>query len=252
VMPLDFSLDHMGPLTRTAADAGLVMNAIAGFDPHDDTSSRRPIANYAVPGPESLAGVRIGVPTNFYNERVAPEVAAAYVGALGAAESAGARLVTLEVPDPAEINAVSRVILLSEASAVLEPYLHRRGDFGADVMALLDQGRLLAATDYINAQRLRRFYQREWAGIWNEVDFVFTPTAPIVAPKIGQAVVEIEGVEEDVRLAATRFVRAINVLGLPALSIPLDNEGALPIGLQVLGKPFAESEILGLADALGF
>ena len=65
-------------------------------------------------------------------------------------------LVSVRVPDPAEINTISRVILLSEASAVLEPYLHRRGDFGADVMALLDQGRLLSATDYINAQRLRR------------------------------------------------------------------------------------------------
>ena len=252
VMPLDFSLDHMGPLTRTAHDAGLVLNAIAGFDAPDDTTSRRPVSDYAAPHSDSLNGVRIGVPSNFYNERVAPEVALAYVRALGEAETAGARLVVLPVPDPAEINVVSRVILLSEAAAVLEPHLDRRADFGADVMALLDQGRLLSATDYINAQRLRRVYQREWSALWNQVDYVFTPTAPIVAPKIGQASVEIEGVAEDVRLAATRFVRAVNVLGLPALSIPLDNGGALPIGLQVLGKPFAEAEILALASQLGF
>jgi aspartyl-tRNA(Asn)/glutamyl-tRNA(Gln) amidotransferase subunit A len=252
VMPLDFSLDHMGPLTRTAADAGLVLNAIAGFDAGDDTSSRRPVVDYAGPYSESLAGVRIGVPSNFYNERVAPEVALAYVRALGEAEFAGARLVLLRVPDPAEINAVSRMILLSEASAVLEPYLHRRGDFGADVMALLDQGRLLSATDYINAQRLRRLYQHEWGKVWNEVDFALTPAAPIVAPKIGQITVEIEGVAEDVRLAATRFVRAINVIGLPAISVPLDTEGGLPIGLQILGKPFGEAEVLTLATQLGF
>ncbi len=198
--------------------------------------------------------MRIGVPSNFYNERVAPEVALAYVRALGEAEFAGARLVLLRVPDPAEINAVSRMILLSEASAVLEPYLHRRGDFGADVMALLDQGRLLSATDYINAQRLRRLYQHEWGKVWNEVDFALTLGGAYCAyaPKIGQTTVEIEGVAEDVRLAATRFVRAINVIGLPALSVPLDTEGGLPIGLQILGKPFGEAEVLTLATQLGF
>lgn len=244
VMPLDFSLDHMGPLTRTAHDAGLVLNAIAGFDPRDDTSSRHPVDS------NPNKGLRIGVPQNFYNERVAPEVAAAYVRALGEAESAGATLIPIHVPDPAEINAISRVILLCEASALLEPYLHRRADFGADVLALLDQGRLLPATDYINAQRLRRVYQREWARVWDHVDFVLTPTSPITAPKIGQTTVEIEGVPEDVRLASTRFVRAINVIGLPALSVPLATDSPLPIGLQIIGKPFAEASILALATVL--
>jgi len=234
----------MGPLARTAYDAGLVLNAIAGFDPRDDTSSRHPVENHPA------KGLRIGVPRNFYNERVAPEVAAAFVRALGEAESAGATLVLIRVPDPAEINAISRVILLCEASALLEPYLHRRADFGADVLALLDQGRLLPATDYINAQRLRRVYQREWAKVWDHVDFVFTPTSPITAPEIGQTNVEIEGVPEDVRLASTRFVRAINVIGLPALSVPLATDSPLPIGLQIIGKPFAEASVLALATLL--
>jgi aspartyl-tRNA(Asn)/glutamyl-tRNA(Gln) amidotransferase subunit A len=251
VMPLDFSLDHMGPLTRTAHDAGLVLNAIAGFDARDDTSSRRPVGDYAMPNPDLPAGVRIGVPLNFYNERVTPEVAAAFIRALGEAESAGAILVLVRLPDPVEINAISRVILLAEASAVFEPHLHRRADFGADVMALLDQGRLISATDYINAQRLRRFYQREWARVWTEVDFVFTPTTPIVAPKIGQTAVDIEGVAEDVRLAATRFVRAINVLGLPAISVPLSiPSNGLPIGLQVIGKAFDEARVIAIAAAI--
>jgi len=244
VMPLDFSLDHMGPLTRTAHDAGLVLNAVAGFDARDDTSSRHPVHNYV------SKGRRIGVPRNFFNERVATEVAAAYARALGEAESAGATLVPIHVPDPAEINAISRMILLCEASALLEPYVHRRADFGADVLALLDQGRLLAAADYINAQRLRRLYQGEWAKVWEHVDFVFTPTAPITAPKIGQTTVEIDGVAEDVRLATTRFVRAANVIGLPSLSVPLASESSLPIGLQIIGPPFSEASVLALATLL--
>jgi aspartyl-tRNA(Asn)/glutamyl-tRNA(Gln) amidotransferase subunit A len=116
-------------------------------------------------------------------------------------------------------------------------------------MALFDQGRLLAATDYVNAQRLRRVYQREWAKLWDRVDCIFTPTAPIVAPRIGESQVAIEGLDEDVRLASTRLVRAINVLGLPAISIPLPVPG-LPVGLQVIGKPFEEPDVIAMAAGL--
>jgi aspartyl-tRNA(Asn)/glutamyl-tRNA(Gln) amidotransferase subunit A len=241
VLPLDFSLDHMGPLTRTPQDAGLVLSAIAGFDRRDDTSSRQPVGNY---NSNPIDGLRIGVPENFYHDRVAAEVTAAYQGAL---KRLGGKVVSIRVPDPAEINVISRVILLAEASALMEPYLHRREDFGADVMAMLDQGRFLAATDYINAQRLRRVYQREWAKVWKDVDVVVTPTSPITAPKIGQNTVEIEGQPEDVRLASTRFVRAINVIGLPAVSVPIASDGPLPVGLQMIGKPFDEATILGAA-----
>jgi len=246
VMPLDFSLDHMGPLTRTAADAGLVLQAVAGFDSRDDTSSRQPVANYKT-NPIPAGGLRIGVPSNFYSDRVLPEVAAAFEAAVA---RMGGKIVPIRVPNPAEINAVSRVILLAEASAALGPYLHRRDDFGADVIALLDQGRLIAATDYINAQRLRRVYQREWAKVWHHVDAILTPTSPITAPKIGQTTVEIAGETEDVRLAATRFVRAINVIGLPAISVPIPAAGPLPVGLQIIGKPFDESTLLGVATDL--
>jgi len=248
VMPLDFSLDHMGPLTRTARDAGLVLNAIAGFDIRDDTSSHQRVEDYAA-GTFVLAGKRIGVPENFFRERLTPEAASAYDAALARADAAGARLVPLRVPDPAEINILSRVILLAEASALMEPYLDRRGDFGTDVIALLDQGRLLAATDYINAQRLRRLYQRDWAKLWDRVDCIFTPTAPIAAPLISETHVVIDDVTEDVRLASTRLVRAINVLGLPAASLPLPVRG-LPIGLQVIGKPFDEAGVVATAQAL--
>lgn len=248
VMPLDFSLDHMGPLTRSAEDAGLVLNALAGYDDRDDTSSHQPLEP-ASSRLTSLTNLRIGIPENFYNVRIASEVATAYAAALATAERAGARLTVIDVPDPAEINAISRVILLSEASALLEPYLHRRGDFGADVLALLDQGRLIAATDYVNAQRLRRLYQRDWARLWDKVDCIFTPTAPIAAPRIGELQIEVAGQMEDVRLASTRLVRAINVLGLPAVSVPLPATG-LPVALQIIGKPFDESRILALGDAV--
>jgi aspartyl-tRNA(Asn)/glutamyl-tRNA(Gln) amidotransferase subunit A len=250
-MPLGFSLDHMGPLARSVRDAGAVLNVIAGFDPRDDTSSRRPVENYVPDIEPSIRGLRIGLPENFYFERLDPDVDAAVRAALHSAESYGAEIVPLRVPDISAINTVARVILLAEASALLEPYVDRRDQIGPDVLALLDQGRLLPATDYINAQRLRRAMQREFAGLWSRVDCLFTPTTPITAPRIGETTVTLAGEDEDVRLATTRLVRAINPLGLPAVSIPCgaDRRG-LPIGLQIVGRPFAEALILRVAQAL--
>jgi aspartyl-tRNA(Asn)/glutamyl-tRNA(Gln) amidotransferase subunit A len=227
VMPLDFSLDHMGPLTRSVRDAALTLQALAGFDPRDETSSQRPVGSYV---PELSCGIpnlRIGWPENFYFDRVDPALTAGMENMAAAAKRAGAQLTPVRIPDIAAMNAVARLILMSEASSLMEPFLDRRGMFGSDVLALFDQGRLISATDYINAQRLRRLMQREFRAVWEAVDCLFTPTAPMGAPKIGESTVQMGGETEDVRLASTRLVRAINLLGLPALSLPcgLDQKG---------------------------
>ncbi|MGI8991279.1 MAG: amidase [Bryobacteraceae bacterium] len=250
-MLLDFSLDHMGPLTRSARDAGVTMNALAGYDPRDDSSSKRPVEDYVPAVGCSIRGLRVGWPENYYFERVDSSVRTAVerMGAL--AESLGAIIIPVRVPDIAAINTVGRVILMSEASAFFDSLGAGRDRFGSDVLSLYDQGRLLAATDYVNAQRLRRMMQREFSKLWDRIDCLFTPTVPIGAPPIGSLTVEIEGKAEDTRLATTRFVRAINVLGLPALSVPCGvTDEQLPIGLQIVGKPFAEAEILRIGAAL--
>jgi aspartyl-tRNA(Asn)/glutamyl-tRNA(Gln) amidotransferase subunit A len=157
----------------------------------------------------------------------------------------------VKVPDVDALNVVARTILLAEASAVFEPYLSQREKFGQDVLALLDQGRMIPATDYVNAQRLRRFFLREWRLVFSGVDCLFTPTTPIAAPLIGQKEVQLDGQTHDVRLATTRFMRGINALGLPALSIPCGSTGeGLPIGLQIIGRAFEEDLVLRVGAAL--
>jgi aspartyl-tRNA(Asn)/glutamyl-tRNA(Gln) amidotransferase subunit A len=251
VLPLDFSLDHMGPLTRTVRDAAIVLNVLAGFDSRDDSSSREPVTDYVPQASVDIGGIRIGIPENFYLERADPEVVAAVRSAAQTAAFLGARLMPVKVPDIAALNTVGRVILLAEASACMERYFDRRSDFGADVLALLDQGRLIAATDYVNAQRMRRVLRDEFRALFRTIDCMFTPTIPIGAPKIGQATIEICGQEEDVRLASTKFLRGINVLGWPALSIPCGfTVSRLPIGLQILGRPFEEDLVLRVGAAI--
>ena len=244
VLPLAFSLDHVGPLAATVRDAALLLNAIAGHDPADASSAPRPAADFVPQAECSIRGLRIGVPENFFFERLDPEVEEAVRGALALARSLGAVLTPVRVPDIAAINAVARVIQLPEAASALGPLLHRRGDLGADVRALADQGRLVSATDYVDAQRLRRRYQGEFHGLWSGIDCLATPTTPMPAPEAGQATVRLGGEDEDARLAATRLVRGINLLGLPALSLPCGFAEQMPVALQLVGLPFSENKLI--------
>jgi aspartyl-tRNA(Asn)/glutamyl-tRNA(Gln) amidotransferase subunit A len=250
-MPLSWSLDHMGPLARTVRDTALTLNAIAGRDPRDPTCSRRPRVDF-VPDEEcSIRGLRIGFPEGFLFDHLHPDVESAVRGAIARAASLGASVRPIWLPDLSAINAVARLILLAEAAATVTPHRDRRELFGPDVLALFDQGRLIPAVDYVNAQRLRRAMRREFDLIWKEVDCFIAPTTPATAPRIGDTSVRLGGRDEDVRLAATRLVRGINLLGLPALSMPCGLSAAgLPIGLQIVGQAFDEALVLKVGAAL--
>jgi aspartyl-tRNA(Asn)/glutamyl-tRNA(Gln) amidotransferase subunit A len=248
--PLGLSLDHMGPLTRTVDDAAIILNVIAGRDANDEATVYHRSEDFR-PKEANVRGLRIGAPQNFYTERLHPDVAAAFDRAVETAAGRGAHVVPVTVPAPLDLIAVSRAILLAEATAVLSPYLHRREDFGQDVLALMDQGRLLPAPEYVNAQRVRRQLMREYARMFRDIDVLFTPTTPLPAPRIGQKTVMLGGSEEDTRLASTRLVRGINALGLPAISMPCGSSAeGLPIGLQIVGKPWAEKQIITVAAAM--
>ena len=251
VLPLGFSQDHMGPLTRSVRDAALALNAIAGHDPRDPTSSRRPVVDY-VPGEDcSIRGVRIGFPDSFFFERLHEDVESAVRGAIARAQSLGAVIKPVRLPDMDALNAVARIVLLSEASSVAEPFMEDRGQFGPDVLALLDQGRLVPATDYINAQRLRRKMRREFEQVWQDVDCLIAPATPTPAPRIGDTTIRLGGRDEDVRLASTRLVRCFNALGFPALSLPCGlSASGLPLGMQIVGPAFEEALLLRIGAAL--
>jgi aspartyl-tRNA(Asn)/glutamyl-tRNA(Gln) amidotransferase subunit A len=251
VLPLSWSLDHVGPLTSTVRDAATIMNVTAGRDPGDASSSRHPVVDYVPDEGCAVRGLRVGFPENFFFERLDGEVELCVRGALARLQSLGAAVRPVKLPDIAAINATARVLLLCEASAMLEPHLADRTRFGADVLALLDQGRLLPATDYIHAQRLRARMQQEFAQIWSRVDCLIAPTTPNTAPRVGDETVKLGGRDEDVRLATTRLVRSFNLLGLPALSLPCGLSGdGLPVGLQIVAAPFEEALVLRIGAAL--
>jgi aspartyl-tRNA(Asn)/glutamyl-tRNA(Gln) amidotransferase subunit A len=238
VQPLGLSLDHVGPLARTVDDVRIALDAMSGPD-------RRKSA------PASIREIRIGLPENFYFDSIAPDVKAAVQKAAQLAEELGARVIPVQVPDVEALNQAGLVILLSEAAAVHQAHLARRGDFGSDVLALLDQGSLVPAADYVNAQRLRKLLLAEFHQLFRGIDCLLTPTTPITAPRFGQTEITLDGVTHDTRMLTTRFVRGFNVLGFPALSIPCgESSEGLPIGLQIIGRPFEENLLLMLGEAL--
>lgn len=252
VIPLGFSLDHMGPITRTVRDAALVLQVLAGVDPGDDSSSSEPVPDYTQDLDAGLAGLRVGLPRGFLVARLDDAVRAAFDRACARIQLSGATLAAVDLPDMAAVTTTARVVLLAEAAAVHERnVIARRDAFGADVLALLDQGRLLPATDYIHAQQLRRQFREQMRAVWAACDVLLTATTATPAPRIGQASIMIEGVEEDVRLASTRLVRGWNLLGNPALSVPAGvNPEGLPVGVQVVGPAFAEGLVLRVGQAL--
>ncbi len=252
MFPLGFSLDHAGPLTRTCQDAVATLNAISGYDPRDPSATLRPAENLRLEDPIYVKDLKVGLPENFFFDRLEPAVERAVKGALRRIEELGATVVSVKLPDIAAINTAGRIILFAEASAWLEPYhLNRRADISPEVLALLDQGRMVSGTQYVNAQRARRQLSREFAKVWKKVGVLFTPTIPMGAPPIGASTVVLGGVEEDVRAATTRFVRAINVLGLPAVSVPCGmTDENLPVGVQIIGPPFGERRVLSAGAAI--
>ena len=238
VQPLGLSLDHVGPLARTVGDLRLALDAMS------DSARRKP-------APASISQIRIGLPENFYFTSTAPEVKTTVHDAAQRAEKLGVRVIPVRVPDIDALNTVGLVILLSEAAAVHQTHLHRRGDFGADVLALLDEGSLIPAVDYVNAQRQRKLLLDEFHKLFHDIDCLFTPSTPITAPRIGQTEIALDGAQYNTRILTTRFARGINVLGFPALSIPCGTSAeGLPIGLQMIARPFEENLLLGLGEAL--
>lgn len=237
VQPLGFSLDHVGPMARTAGDLRVGLDAMAG-------AARRK------PAPP-LRQIRVGMPENFYFDTVMADVAKAVRETAQVAEGLGIQVTLVRVPDIDAFNTAVLVILLSEAAAVHQKYLDRRTDFGSDVLGLLDQGTLVPAMDYVNAQRLRKRLRNEFHALFGSIDCLFTPATPITAPRIGQSEITLNGATYDTRMLTTRFARGINALGFPALVIPCGMSGeGLPIGLQMIARPFEDNLVLALGEAL--
>ncbi|MGW7046838.1 amidase [Streptomyces avermitilis] len=252
VTSLSWSLDHVGPITRTVEDAALVLAALAGHDPRDPASLAAPATTYRPGAGTDLTGLRVGVPRNYYFDHVGPEVEAAVRHAIDRLESLGARLVEVEIPMTRYIQATQWGLMIPEATAYHEHTLRAVPElYQADVRTLLEAGELMPAGDYLRAQRSRTLMRQAWARVLKEVDVIAAPTVPATAVQAGQPTITWpDGTAEGVSDAYVRLSAPANVTGVPSLSVPVSHDTAgLPIGMQLLGRPLGEAALLRVGHA---
>ncbi|MFJ7995917.1 amidase [Streptomyces sp. NPDC096310] len=252
VTSLSWSLDHVGPITRTVEDAGIVLTALAGHDPRDPASLATPAVDHRPGGGTDLTGVRIGVPRTYYFDRVDTEVESAVRRAIEELAALGAHLVDVDIPMTRYIQAVQWGLMVPEATAYHADTLRTAPElYQADVRILLEAGELMPAGDHLRAQRARTLMRGEWARMLAEVDVIAAPTVPITAVRAGQeAVTWPDGTVEGVSDALVRLSVPANITGVPALSVPVGHDAAgMPIGMQLLGRPLGERALLRVGHA---
>jgi len=251
VIPECWSLDHIGPIARRVDDAALLLSVMAGYDVQDPNSSEKNVPSYLKELGGELQGMTIGIPKNHFFDRCDEEVEKAVFSAVDLLATLGCKIVEFDFPHVTEVFAACTAIDLCESSTYHERNLAERADeFSPDVRAYLDQGFFIPATYYINALRMRAMIFQEVVGLFKRFDVIITPTEPIVAPLVETGRVSFDGSEENVTDAMVRYTYPFNLMGLPALSIPCGfSKGRLPIGLQIIGKPFCEATVLKLGNA---
>ena len=182
---------------------------------------------------------------------MAADVRAQFRAALEVLAGVGLELEDVEFPRAAEARTAAATVLFAEAASVHERWLSdRAGEYGADTLALLRQGTFLTATQYLRAQRVRALIASEVGALMERVAAFVLPTIPIVAPAIGQSTVTLGGRSTEARGVITRFVRLINFVGLPAISVPCGfGADGLPVGLQIVGRSNDEATVLAIAHA---
>jgi aspartyl-tRNA(Asn)/glutamyl-tRNA(Gln) amidotransferase subunit A len=201
--------------------------------------------------PIDLKPLRVGIPKDFFFDNVDPVVSGRIHEVIGLLRREGVRTTEPSLPNISEINAAARVIQFAEASAVYAN-VKDANLFSPSAWSLIQQGRLIAGHEYVNAQRLRTVYRRAFDALWQDIDVLVAPTTPVTAPRTDAQSLQIGAAEaEDVRMASTRLVRAFNFLGEPAISLPCGSDDhGLPIGLQLIAAPFEEAKLLGIANAI--
>jgi aspartyl-tRNA(Asn)/glutamyl-tRNA(Gln) amidotransferase subunit A len=250
VIPLSISLDHVGPIARTVADAAVILQVIAGFDAKDKASADAPVEDYIVALERNLKPLRIGVPRKFFFEELDADVASAINHALSGLATMGAELRDLELRGLELPVATDRTLQKGEAYAFHAEFVARTPElYQPETLRRIRTGENVSPQKILECRRELEHARRDVATTFADVDVFVTPTTPIPAPLIA----ELKQNPELLRpreLLLLRNTRPINVWGLPAISIPCGfTPAGLPIGLQIVGPHWGEATVLQLAHA---
>jgi aspartyl-tRNA(Asn)/glutamyl-tRNA(Gln) amidotransferase subunit A len=261
------SLDQGGPMARTAEDAALLLSAMAGFDKRDSTSVEQEFSDYTLSLEESIKGIKIGLPKEYFGEALAPNIATAIANSIKEFEGLGAQVREVSLPNTALAVPTYYVVAPAECSSnlsrydgtrfgyrcenpkdILDLYCRSRGEgFGAEVKRRILIGTYVLSAGYydayyLKAQKLRRLISNDFKQAFTEVDVIMSPTSPTPAFRLG------EKTNDPVAMyLADIYTIGVNLAGLPAISIPAGFANGLPVGLQIIGNYFSEAHLLNIA-----
>jgi aspartyl-tRNA(Asn)/glutamyl-tRNA(Gln) amidotransferase subunit A len=243
VMPLSFSADNVGPLTRTARDCARIMTLIAGRDPRDPTSSHEPVPDYEAALDGDIRGLRIGVPSTWFLDEVDAPVLDALEHALAVLVSRGAVVHRITLP---MMDAVTTY------GSIVSRMRERAGEYGIHISGRMYGGYAIPATYYVEALARRGPVLRAFAKeVFAKVDVLATPTIRSCLPTLAETDIDRGPPGTETKfMAVSANTRPFNYLGLPTVSVNCGfDPNGLPIGLQIAGRPFAEARVLKVADA---
>ena len=257
VTTLSWTLDHAGPMTRTAWDAAAMLHAIAGEDPRDPTASPVPVPDYVAGLTPEVAGLRIGVPVSGFHEAATPEVRNAVETAITLLEEDGAEVVEVSIPHAGLAGSAGWIVAMAEAAAFHEKRLAEQADdLDPLVRERLEVAKFYPATDYIKALRVRTILQQELAQVFRTCDVMivpgsFSPAAPLRSEEAAASDVRA-GTDPDTLTSRPGNTFLGNMTGYPALTLGCgfcSEAPRRPLALQIYGPPFSEGRILQVAHA---
>lgn len=251
-LALSFSLDTLGPLARTVTDCALIHDAIAGFDPRDPGSSRR-APEPTVPHLEGgVGGLRVGVPTSYFYDPLAPETAKLVRASLDVFRAEGARVVEVDIPDIAAANPLTLLITATEGAAAHGQWLSQHArDYGPQTLARLAAGLLVPASAYLEALAWRKALVKKFCdAVFARCDVLHAPVMTASPPTIAESDIGANPGFAGQMTAMGHCTRPFNFLALPAVSVPCGFDGrGLPAAFQLAARPFAETTLLRAARA---
>jgi aspartyl-tRNA(Asn)/glutamyl-tRNA(Gln) amidotransferase subunit A len=252
LMVTSFNGDHIGPITRSVRDSALMLQAIAGYDPLEPSTVPVPVPDFSARIGQDLRGLKMGIPTDYYFDIIDPAVETTVRQAISTLEGLGVEAREVALPSMQYAGAL-RIAAMADSVVTHEPYLaaHRQ-DYGPTVLYRTLAGQFVLGRDYSKSLKVQRLIKEEYARVLQDVDFLVTPSSPVAAWRIDAESIVLDGQSYPVRGPGSgmtaRCTSPSNATGLPAMSIPCGFTSAgLPIGLQLIGRPFEEALLFQVA-----
>jgi aspartyl-tRNA(Asn)/glutamyl-tRNA(Gln) amidotransferase subunit A len=244
-VPLGYSLDNIGPHARSAWDCAAMLGVIAGYDATDPCAAKVPVTDYVSALDGKVAGLRIGLPMNYFFENSTPEIQAAVMAGVQTLKEQGAIVTEITIPHTELAPIAGLITMQGEALAYHRDDLRERhDDYGLFARITLTRGALYGAADFTQAQRFRSYYRRTVAAIMQDYDVLVMPTSATPPALISEA-------SPNMLVLGPMLTFPWNVTGQPAIAIPcgFSSDTHMPLSMQIVGRPFDEATVFRVADA---